>query len=144
MESRWQKLKSRLIDLSLTIKSISSKIFNNINNIIYIIFGIIIVLLFLKIGFLQKEIQENNIETINLLNESLKIDNSYLEKIQNIDKKYEQEIIKINKNYIDSKLELEKIKELKQKQFLKASYERPDEVAKEIADEFDFDLVNLK
>lgn len=144
MESRWQKLKSRLMGLLPVIKKVGSTITSNLNYVIYGLFGIIIIILFLKIASLEKQLDESSLETANLLNESYKIDDSYFKKLQEIDKKYEQEINQINKNYRESKIELEKLKELKQKQIIKASYKQPDKVAKEIADEFDFDLVNSK
>lgn len=144
MESRWQKLKSRLMGLLPVVKKVGSTITSNLNYVIYGLFGIVIIVLFLKIASLEKQLDESSLETANLLNESYKIDDSYFKKLQEIDKKYEQEINQINKNYRESKIELEKLKELKQKQIIKASYKQPDKVAKEIADEFDFDLVNSK
>lgn len=126
------------------IKKVGSTITSNLNYVIYGLFGVVIIILFLKIASLEKQLDESSLETSNLLNESYKIDDSYFKKLQEIDNKYEQEINQINKNYRESKIELEKLKEIKQKQIIKASYKQPDKVAKEIADEFDFDLVNSK
>jgi predicted PurR-regulated permease PerM len=144
MESRWQKLKSRVIEALEFLKRKILPLFGNINVILFCILLTIIAGLSFQIVTLNNKIDESSNETINLINDSLKEQNKYIKRIEEIDNNYKKDIEGIKREYQASLKELEKIKETKQKQIIKASYKQPDKVAKEIADEFDFDLVNSK
>jgi uncharacterized protein YsxB (DUF464 family) len=107
-------------------------------------FAICILFLFLKINSLNNDIEDINNEHVSFINESFKIDEEHKSKLNRLETSHKNEMISIQKTY-DDKLKLVMAMKVKQqKLYIDASNKQPDKLAKEIAEQFDFDLVGDK
>lgn len=120
-------------------------IINQKRNLIMVAgFAICILFLFLKINSLNNDIEDINNEHVSFINESFKIDEEHKSKLNRLEKSHKDEMASIQKTY-DEKLKLIMAMKVKQqKLYIDASNKQPDKLAKEIAEQFDFDLVEGK
>jgi hypothetical protein len=139
-----ERIKQSYTKIRGLISSIIS-IVNQKRNLIMIAgFAICILFLFLKINSLNNDIEDINNEHVSFINESFKIDEEHKSKLNRLETSHKNEMISIQKTY-DDKLKLVMAMKVKQqKLYIDASNKQPDKLAKEIAEQFDFDLVGDK